>query len=188
MAGSVLQQLDAQLDSLFAGWNIYTTLICLILGAFLVYPLFVYVEPDTHPMLLARQASHSYVRQPGESAVYRSLEVPQGYPLRSGLGVKDPGAQKWTAGRDGDLRDIWAQALRGPLDADRSTPGKPGKIISVRGKEEVIEHELPEVTRDINSLGQYLKSHDMRRVAVYLPNSVELVVSIFGKLHLTGCG
>lgn len=182
MSSSLLQQLDAQLDALFVGWNIYTTLICIVLGVYLVYPLFYYTEPDTHPMLLARQSSNSHVRQPGESAIYRSLETPHGYSLRSGLNVKDPGAPKWTSGRDGDLRDIWAQVLKGPTGPDGNSTGSPGKIISVLGKEEIIEHQASEVMQDINSLGHHLQSHDRHRVAIYLPNSVEMVVSLFGNL------
>ena len=180
MSNSVFQQLDAQLDALFAGWNVYTTLICLILGAYLVYPLFFYTDPDTHPMLLARQSSNSFVRQPGESAIYRSLEIPHGYPLRSGLKVKDQGEPKWSSGRDGDMRDIWIQALKGPRDAEGKAIGQPGKIISVNGKDEVIEHSLSDLTQDVNSLGQYLKAHNGHHVALYLPNSVELITSIFG--------
>ena len=180
MSNSVLQQLDAQLDALFAGWNVYTTLICLTLGAYLVYPLFFYTDPDTHPMLLARQSSNSFVRQPGESAIYRSLEIPHGYPLRSGLKVKDHGEPKWSSGRDGDLRDIWLQALKGPIDADGKSTGEPGKIISVNGKDEIIEHRLSDLTQDVNSLGQYLGAHNAQRVALYLPNSVELITSLFG--------
>jgi hypothetical protein len=38
-------------------------------------------DPDTHPLLLARQALASYVRQPGESAVFRSPETPHGCML-----------------------------------------------------------------------------------------------------------
>lgn len=185
MSASILQQLDSQLDTLFADWNIYTTLICLLLGAYLIYPLFLYAEPDTHPMLLARQSSNSYVRQPGESAIYRSLETPHGYPLKSGLNVKDPGAPKWTAGRDGDLTDIWAQALKGPTGPDGNSAGSPGKIVAVLGQEEVIEHQTSEITQDINSLGQYLRSHEVHRVAVYLPNSVEFIVSFFGTMSWT---
>ena len=180
MSNSVLQQLDAQLDALFAGWNVYTTLICLTLGAYLVYPLFFYTDPDTHPMLLARQSSNSFVRQPGESAIYRSLEIPHGYPLRSGLKVKDHGEPKWSSGRDGDLRDIWIQALKGPRDAEGKSIAEPGKIISVNGKDEVIEHRLSDLTQDVNSLGQYLAAHNGQRVALYLPNSVELITSFFG--------
>ena len=182
MSSSLFQQLDAQLDALFAGWNMYTTLICILLGVYLLYPLFYYTEPDTHPMLLARQSSNSYVRQPGESAIYRSLETPHGYTLKSGLNVKDPGAPKWASGRDGDLRDIWAQVLKGPTGSDGNSNGSPGKIISVLGKEEIIEHQVSEVMQDINSLGHHLQSHGRRYVAIYLPNSVEMVVSLFGKL------
>ena len=182
---SVLSQLDAQLDQLFAGWNIYSTVITLVLVSFVAHFLFSRQEPDTHPLLLARQSSASHVRQPGESAIYRSLDVPHGYPLKSGLGVKDPGAPKWTSGRDGDLRDIWKQALRGVHGADGQTIGEKGKVWKVLGREEVVEYHLDELTRDINIIGQHFRQCKGSRVAIYLPNSLEFLVAFFGNLKFT---
>lgn len=173
---TLIHRLDSQLDQLFSGWNIYTTLLTVILVTYLVYPLFFLQEPDTHPLLLARQASASPVRQPGESAIYRSLEAPHGYPLRTGLNVKDPDAPKWQSGRDGDLRDVWKQALRGPLEGD----GKKARIISVMGQE-TVEHTPEEVMRDINIIGEYLRDRGTKKVAIYLPNSIELFVAFFGE-------
>ncbi|KAL8992927.1 MAG: hypothetical protein Q9169_006733 [Polycauliona sp. 2 TL-2023] len=176
---SLLQQLDAGLEQLFAGWNIYTTLLTIGLVTYLVYPVFFTSDPDTHPLLLARQASPSYVRQPGESAVYRSLEVPASYPLKSGLNVKDPGAPRWSAGRDGDLKDVWRKAVRGPVDDEGKATGGPGKIYTVLGKEGVTEHKLAEVTKEINAVGEYLVQHGAKRVAIYMPNSMEFLVTLF---------
>ncbi|MCJ1475814.1 hypothetical protein MMC13_004478 [Lambiella insularis] len=169
--GSFLQRLDSQLDIFFGGWNIYTTLLTIVFVGYLVYPLFSAQEPDTHPLLLARQASASQIRQPGESAIYRSLESPQGYPLRSGLNVKDSSAPKWTSGRDGDLRDIWKKASEG---AD----GKPGRIVSVLGRE-TSEHEFDKLTRLLNSIGTHLQKQEAKRVAICLPNSIEFLVALF---------
>ncbi|KAL8638342.1 MAG: hypothetical protein Q9228_004500 [Teloschistes exilis] len=180
MAGdSLLQQLDAQLELLFAGWNIYTTLLLISIVSYLVYPIFFTKDPDTHPFLLARQSSPSYVRQPGESAVYRSQETPHGYPLKSGLNVKDPGAPKWTAGRDGDLRDVWKKAVQGPTDEKGESTGEPGGITTVLGKEEVVEHNLADVSKAINAVGEYLTQHGASRVAIYVPNSLEFLVTLF---------
>lgn len=173
---SILQKLDAHLEALFADWNIYTTLICGVLLLYLIYPLFFYKEPDVHPFLLARQASTSYVRQPGESAVYRSLETPQSYPLRSGLNVKEPGAPRWTSGQDGDLQDIWKQALKGFSDSDDGKMGIRGRIISVLGKEEMVHHDFDSMTKDMIAIGQHLKTHGAQRTAIYLPNSAELLL------------
>ena len=169
---STIQLIDSYIEQLFAGWSIYTSLLAVVLVAYLVYPLFFGKEPDTHPFLLARQATASPTRQPGESAIYRSLEAPHGYPLRSGLNVKDPGAPKWTAGRDGDLRDIWKKALEG-------VDGRVGQIISVKGKE-IHEHKLGDLTGHINGIGKHIQSVDAKGVAIYLPNSVEFVVAFFG--------
>ena len=180
---SIFQRLDGQLEALFADWSIYTTLICGVLFLSLTYPLFFYKEPDIHPFLLARQASASYVRQPGESAVYRSLETPHGYPLRSGLNVKDPGAPKWSSGRDGDLRDIWRQALKGVVDPEGNSTGARGKVISVLGREEVIDRDFETLTKDLVALGQHLKNHGAQRAAIYLPNSAELLTAIFGRVR-----
>ncbi|KAL8894487.1 MAG: hypothetical protein Q9192_004283 [Flavoplaca navasiana] len=177
-SSSLLQQLDAGLEQLFAGWNIYTTVLIVALVTYLVYPIFFTQDPDTHPLLLARQSSPSYVRQPGESAIFRSLETPLSYPLKSGLNVKDPGAPRWSAGKDGDLRDVWRKAARGPVDDEGKSTGEPGKIYTVLGKEGVTEHILAEVTKEINAIGEYLKQHGAKRVAIYVPNSMEFLVTL----------
>ena len=169
-----VQRLDTQIDQLLAGWNIYTTVLTVVFFVYLCYPLVFSSEPDIHPFILIRQSTPTQVRQPGESAVYRSIETPHGYPLRTGLNVKDPDAPKWTSGRDGDLRDIWKQAMKGD-DKD----GKRGQIISVVGKA-AEEHELNRLTKEINIIGKHLQSRGAHTVAIFLPNSVELVVALFG--------
>ena len=180
---SIFQQLDSQLEKILADWNIYTTLIALVLALYLISPLFLYTEPDLHPLLLARQSSASYVRQPKESAIFRAAEVAHGYPLKSGLNVKDAGQPKWTVGRDGDLRDVWKRALSGPVDADgKPIGGETGKVITVYGKEEVIEYDFAKLSSEINAVGQHMKAHGGRRVAIHMHNSVELLVTLFGRL------
>lgn len=180
---SILQQVDSQIENILAGWSIYTTLIALVFAAYLISPLFLFTEPDVHPLLLARQSSASYVRQPKESAVFRSLETPHGYPLKSGLNVKDAGQPKWTSGRDGDLRDVWKRAVTGPVDADgKPTGGEAGKVITTYGKEEVIEYDFAKLSSEINAVGQHMKAHGGSRVAIHMPNSVELLVTFFGRL------
>ena len=179
---SALQQLDAQIEQAIRGWNIYSTIISIVFICYLFYPLFFTPDPDVHPMLLARQATASQVRQPGESAIFRSLETPHSYPLKTGLNVKDPGAPRWSSGRDGDLRDVWKKALLEPVDADGKPNGAKGKISTVLGREEVIDHSFEKLTAEINAIGQHLTKHGGRRIAIYLPNSVELLVTLFGKL------
>lgn len=181
MAATILQQLDYQLDQLISGWNIYTTFLCVGIVAYFIYPLLYSTEPDVHPFLLARQSAASRVRQPGESATFRSLETPHGYTLRTGLNIKDPGTPKWTSCRDGDLRDVWKRAASGPVDSDGNVTGVPSKILTILGKEEVVEHSFPNLSSEINNIGKHLKEHGGTRVAIYLSNSTELLVSIFGK-------
>ena len=182
---SLLQQLDEQLDRFLASWNIYTVLIGLLLAAFLFYPLVLFQDPDVHPFLLARQSSPSPVRQPGESATYRSLESPHGYPLRTGLNVKDADAPKWKAGRDGDIRDVWKQAVRGVVDGDGKPTGEKGRILTVLGKEEIIQFSMTELMQEINVFGEYVKGLEGKTVALFLPNSVELLVGFFGTRRRT---
>ncbi|MCJ1393014.1 hypothetical protein MMC18_005886 [Xylographa bjoerkii] len=174
-SGSFLERIDSQLEHLFAGWSIYTTILTLVFVTYLAYPVFFTYDPDTHPLLLARQASSSPIRQPGESAVYRSLETPYGYPLRTGLNVKDPAAPKWTSGRDGDVRDVWKKALEG-------VDGKKGRIISVMGKE-TFEHSFTNLTRHINAIGGHLQKQGAKRVAICLPNSVEFFLAFFAAAY-----
>ena len=174
---SILQAIDAQLDALFADWNIYSTLLVVAFVAYLILPLFLGAEPDTHPLLLARQASASPVRQSGESAVYRAIDIPYGFPLRAGLRVKDEGASKWSSGRDGDLRDIWREAAK-----PRESTEKPMQILSVKGKDEPISHDVQTLSREINIIGKHIESLGAKRVAIYLPNSTEFLVALFGWL------
>lgn len=172
-----IEQLDAQIAHLLASWNIYTTIIAVLLAALILYPLLFWREPDTHPLLLARQSQPSPLRHVGESATYRSLQVPNGYPLKSGLNVKDAGAPRWTAGRDGDIRDIWRELLRPATDSSAS----PRPIImTVRGNDAATEHDLDDITNAIVAIGKHLQQARVKRVAIYLPNSIEYLVVVFG--------
>lgn len=95
--------------------------------------------------------------------------------------MKDPGAPKWSGGKDGDLRDVWKRASTGPVDGDGKAEGETGKVLTVLGKEEVIENSFEKLTAEINAVGQHIRSREHSRVAIYLPNSVEFLVSLFGK-------
>lgn len=174
---NVVEQLDAKIAELLSSWNIYTTVIAIIFAGFIVYPLFFWDEPDTHPLLLARQAQPSPIRHPGESATYRSVEVPHGYPLKTGLNVKDAGAPKWTAGRDGDVRDVWREVIKGLKSSNAASPAS--SIMTIYGKDALVEHDLVEITKSINVIGTHLQKAGAAKVAIYLPNSVEYLAAIF---------
>ena len=77
MAG-IVEQLDSTIASVFSGWNIYSSTLTFGIFGFIAWIIFDTQDADTHPLLLARQAVASYVRQPGESAIYRSPETPHG--------------------------------------------------------------------------------------------------------------
>lgn len=185
--GNWIETLDAQIAGLVSDWNIYTTVIAIGLVTFLAYPIFFQDEPDTHPLLLARQATASPVRQKNESAVYRSPEVGLGFPLKSGLNVKEPGAPRWAAGKDGDLRDIWRQVQMGGTTGPDGQKTAMGVIMTVLGKEEVIEHDISHLSKQIAIMGQHLKSQGVKRVAIYLPNSAEYLMTIFGEFESPMC-
>ncbi|KAK0739772.1 hypothetical protein B0T21DRAFT_382730 [Apiosordaria backusii] len=174
---NLLLQLDEGVTGLFKQWNIWTSLIVTLFAGFITYQISTRQDPDIHPFLLARQSQASPVRQPGESSVYRPQAAPHGLPLHTGLNVKDPGANKWARGRDGDLRDIWRQTIAGVQEGDDK--GAKGRILTVEGTENVKEHDLDALTRQINLIGQHILDQGGNRVAIYLPNSVELIVTLF---------
>lgn len=138
---NIMWHFDQGVTGFFGQWNTYTSAIATVVVIILSYQVFTRRDADTHPMLLARQAQPSPVRQEGESSVYRSHASPHGMPLNSGLNVKEPGASKWSKGRDGDLRDIWRQAVIGTAEAEGKPAGK-GKILTVLGKENIVEHSI----------------------------------------------
>jgi acyl-CoA synthetase (AMP-forming)/AMP-acid ligase II len=85
----------------------------------------------------------------------------------------------YSAGRDGDLRDIWRR-VTGEIPLEKgSDSNKQGKILTVMGKEEVIEHKIEDVTAEIKVIGKYLSDHGAKRVALYLPNSLEFLAALF---------
>ncbi|KAK4105078.1 acetyl-CoA synthetase-like protein [Parathielavia hyrcaniae] len=176
--GTLLMRLDEGVTRLFGQWNFWTSIIVTVLVGFVTYQIATRQEPDIHPLLLARQSQRSDVRMPHESAIYRSQSAPHGMPLNSGLNVKDPGASKWARGRDGDLRDIWRQAVAG-VQEEGPTKGATGRILTVLGTDKAVEHHLRDLTRHINFIGQHLASQGGTRVAIYLPNSVEQMVTLF---------
>jgi len=183
---SLLETIDAHLDEFFKGWNWLSTILASILILYLVYPLIVSGEPDTHPLLLSRQANISQIRQPGESAVYRSLDTPHNFPLKSGLNVKEAGAAKWATGKAGDLRDVWRRALNGSVTEHGMSMGETGKFHTVIGQR-VIDHDLKSLTKEINIIGKFIKEQNVASAAVYLPNSVEVLVVIFGMFDKFPC-
>ncbi|AEO56440.1 hypothetical protein MYCTH_2301401 [Thermothelomyces thermophilus ATCC 42464] len=178
MLDTLLIRLDESITELFGQWNLWTSAIFTVLVGVLTYQIATRQDPDTHPFILARQAHGSAVRQPGESSVYRSPAAPHGMPLNAGLNVKDPGASKWSRGRDGDLRDVWRQAIAG-VQEDGPNKGATGRILTVLGTDKTIEHPLADVTRQINLIGQHIADQGGNRVAIYLPNSVELLATLF---------
>ncbi|KAK3378523.1 hypothetical protein B0H63DRAFT_250170 [Podospora didyma] len=175
---NLMLRMDESVTGLFGQWNLYTSLIFTTFVGFLTYQVVTRRDPDTHPLLLARQAQPSQVRHEGESAVYRSQAAPHGMPLQTGLNVKDAGASKWARGRDGDLRDIWRQVV-GSVQDDGLTKGATGRILTVMGTDHVTEHRLDDITRQINLIGQHILDQGGNRVAIYLPNSVELIATLF---------
>ncbi|KAK8100852.1 hypothetical protein PG999_011226 [Apiospora kogelbergensis] len=175
--GDMLGQLDQAISSLIGQWNTYSTAIATVMVAVVTYAIMTRVESEIHPMLLARQAQGSPVRNEGESPVYRGNSAPHGMPLNSGLNVKPFGAPKWAQGRDGDLRDVWRRVISG-APAEEGRKGT-GRILTVHGRENVVEHKPAEITRAINLIGQHVSAQGGSKVAIYLPNSIELMATLF---------
>jgi acyl-CoA synthetase (AMP-forming)/AMP-acid ligase II len=93
--------------------------------------------------------------------------------------VKPPGTPMYSAGKDGDLRDIWRRVTGEiPLEKNASSSGT-AKILTVFGKEEVTDHNIADVTKEIAVIGKHLSDHGAKRVAIYLPNSLEFLAALF---------
>ncbi|KAJ8102629.1 hypothetical protein POJ06DRAFT_245168 [Lipomyces tetrasporus] len=125
--------------------------------------------PDIHPFALYHQSSISPIRNSEESAVHRSTLTPFTYPLISGLNIREGHSF-----RDGDLRDIWNFA-------------KKGKLGVFNKKSDVIEYH--DYDTELTSLVQTVASRfseyvpGISKIGIYLPNSVENVVTSFAAAH-----
>lgn len=133
--------LDETLTSILGDWDIYSTTIATVVLVLFAWRIFTSRDPDTHPMLLARQAQPSSIRQQHESPIYRSQSAPHGMDLNSGLNIKDEGVSKWARGRSGDLRDVWRKIVAGAADKDGNPTGEIARIMTVTGSD-ITEHHL----------------------------------------------
>lgn len=85
----------------------------------------------------------------------------------------------YSAGKDGDLRDIWRR-ITGEIPLDKgATSSGTATIMTVFGKEGVFEHKVDTMSKEIAVIGKHLKDHGAKRVAIYLPNSVEFLATLF---------
>lgn len=99
------------------------------------------------------QCIASPVRNANESSIYRSHVTPEGFPLMSGLGIRQGYGR-----RNGDLRDVFAIAKEGPMVGNNS---------------------WEDIERDVHALGKYLKSANVTRVLVILPNTIRNITTQF---------
>lgn len=146
--------------------DILSLILLALIVVVLVIPLLFPSDPDTFPFILNNQSQPSKVRHPKESAVYRHRDQPHGYPLITGLALR----KGYEAPRDGDLRDVWEIALQ-----------KDVTIGIVRGGRCVYE-KLSARQEELNKLGSGLRelAGANGKVAVYLPNTIENLLSNFG--------
>jgi len=85
----------------------------------------------------------------------------------------------YSAGKDGDLRDIWKRVTGEiPLEKGAKSSGT-ANIMTVFGKEGVTEHKIEDITKEIAIIGKHMQGRNAKRVAVYLPNSLEFLAVLF---------
>lgn len=85
----------------------------------------------------------------------------------------------YSAGKDGDLRDIWRR-VTGEIPLERgATSSGTSTIMTVYGNEGVSEHKIDGITKEMAIVGKHLKEHGAKRVAIYLPNSIEFLAAVF---------
>jgi acyl-CoA synthetase (AMP-forming)/AMP-acid ligase II len=85
----------------------------------------------------------------------------------------------YSAGKDGDLRDIWHR-VTGEIPLERgATSSGTATIMTVYGKEGVSEHKIDGISKEIAIIGKHLKEHGAKRVAIYQPNSIEFLAALF---------
>ena len=150
--------------------DILSLILLALILVLLVLPIFFPSDPDIFPFILHNQSQPSKVRRPKESAVYRHRDQPHGYPLITGLALR----KGYETPRDGDLRDIWEIAIQ-----------KNVIIGIVRGGKCVYE-KLASCQEELDKLGHGLRhlAGEHGKVAIYLPNTIENLLTNFGNYYL----
>jgi acyl-CoA synthetase (AMP-forming)/AMP-acid ligase II len=54
----------------------------------------------------------------------------------------------------------------------------------VHGSDSPVEHDFTHLSKLINIIGSQLQKAGVQRVAIYTPNSIEYLVTIFGKRYM----
>lgn len=154
------QEMDIELD-------ILSLILLAVIVLLLIIPVVVPSDPDTFPFIINNQSQSSKVRHPKESAIYRHRDQPHGYPLITGLSLR----KGYEAPRDGDLRDVWEIALQ-----------KDVTLGIVRGGKCEFE-KLSSRKDELNKLGSGLReiAGEHGKVAIYLPNTIENLLTSFGE-------
>lgn len=134
---------------------------------------------DINPAFLERQSSVGSTRQKGESAIYRSVNVPHGISLTGGLRIRI--GYKL---RDGCLKDVWSQALANANSRDEIKSGKkisdlmkfafPSGLKLTIGQINTLLHQIAERTSRLT---------DKSKVGIFTdftsPESIFLALSCF---------
>lgn len=146
--------------------DIVSLILLALIAIILLIPVFFPSDPDIFPFILNNQSNPSKVRHPRESAVYRHRDQPHGYPLIAGLALR----KGYEAPKDGDLRDVWEIAQQ-----------KNNTLGIVRGGRCVYE-KISSRQEELNRLGSGLRelAGEQGKVAIYLPNTVENLLTTFG--------
>ena len=146
--------------------DILSLILLALIVILLIIPILFPADPDTLPFVLNNQSHPSKVRHPKESATYRHRDQPHGYPLITGLSLR----KGYEAPRDGDLRDVWEIALQ-----------KNVTLGIVRGGRCVYE-TLSSRQDELKQLGSGLRelAGEHGKVAIYLPNTIENLLTNFG--------
>ncbi|AET39756.1 Dde1p Ecym_4739 [Eremothecium cymbalariae DBVPG len=85
---------------------IITVLLCLFTTNWVIQHVILDAKRDLHPVALTEQACTASVRKENETAVYRNILTPIGYPLSAGLSLSH-GYQF----RKGNFGDIWSTSM-----------------------------------------------------------------------------
>lgn len=132
---------------------------------------------DVDILALLNQSSISHTRKLGETAIYRSIDVPHGLPLSTGLRIRS-GYNL----RDGNLKDIWYNCI---IDLKESTNSNNNnkRINFIKDKDSINLLKLNKLCHSLeNSINN---STNFKKFTLISPlNSINSIIVLFTSLFM----
>lgn len=158
---------------------IATVAVVLAAGVWILNSFFIDPKRDLHPVALNQQSNAAVVRKEHETAVYRNIVVPPGFPLTTGMGLS-----LGYKVRNGNFGDVWSASMAQSKDNYLEFAGEKHSLPKINGLAKTLLSNL--LKTFISGSGESLRVGIVSPVYT-LPGFVFSLATLMGTLKGGDC-